>query len=469
MKARSYEKNRIVEFLNDLSTNVCICTGRLGMGKSVFLKNLVKEYQGVYFRAYPTTDVMELKLLCSSIFVDGEYNEADYANINVLMEKIKVKADEGDKRPFLLVIDNYPDFAKADSSFNKEFAESCKLLFTGTNVKVILAGDSMLNMHKFCLDRVTPWMKLNPTLISFEKLSFLEAVKYFNVEEESDNIFMYGITGGLPVLVDKIGDEPLSRQEAVKKLYLDKATDPNPEETMKKDLREPAYYNRMMQVLADGVQRVNEISAIVNKPKDIVVPYLKSLMKLSLVKKETPITEKNNRRKTRYSLCNTADIFWYKFIVPALPFYEMTGELPDIDEEAMEAFEREVFTEVCKEYLMEKSKAGSLPFVLDEVGNWWENNDEEHTTVGFDIVGLGKNDNEDASVFCECYYSKKQVEIQELKELIELTKKVRRMGDNFYMVFSAAGFSEHALTVASAIKNIILVDLNTVIKEAKDK
>jgi AAA+ ATPase superfamily predicted ATPase len=241
--------------------------------------------------------------------------------------------------------------------------------------------------------------------------------------------------------------------------------DANPETAMKNDLREPAYYNRMMQVLASGVQRVNEISEIVGKPKDIVVPYLKTLINLSLVKKETPITEKNNRRKTRYSLTNSADKFWYKYIVPALPVIENTGE--ELKVTNTEEFERSVFIDICKEYLMVKSQGDDLPFTLEEVGNWWENNDEEHTTVGFDAVGLGTNGDEDASVFCRCYYSDKQIEIQELKELIELTKKVRRRGDNFYMVFSAAGFSDHALTVASAIKNIILVDLNTIIKEAR--
>ena len=465
MKARSVEKNRIEEFLNDLSTNVCICGGRCGMGKSYFLKSLVSEYQGIYFNAYSTTDEMELNMLSSAVSGSLDFSEVSFDEI---MAAIKDKADQGEKRPYLFVIDSYPDFVKAQADYDTMLSDACRDIFCGTNVKVILCGDSFINMKKYCLDRKSPWMKLNPTIINFEQLSFTETIKYINEESDDDCIFLYGITGGLPVYVSQLENEKLTREEAVKKLFFTNKNS-SVEEAMKKDLREPAYYNRLMQVLSSRVQRVNEISAIVNKPKDIVVPYLKTLIKLSLVKKETPVTEKNNRRKTRYSLKNKSDVFWYRFVVPSLPIFESTNELPTFDDKEIEEFERDVFIEVCKEYLMEKSSQGELPFILNEIGNWWENNDEDHTTVGFDAVGLGKNEDEDASVFCRCYYSKKQVEIQELKELIELTKKVRRRGDNFYMMFSASGFSEHALTVASAIKNIILVDLDSMIKEARNK
>lgn len=463
MKARSLEKNKLVEFLNDNSTNVALATGRSGMGKSQLLKNLVKEYQGVYFAAYPTTDIMELKLLSNAIYGTTETNEEDYKDIATLCEKVKELADPS--KPYLFIVDNYPEFVKASNSYDKEFADAVRDIFGGTNVKVILCSDSFINMHKICLDRVSPWQKLNPVEIKFDKLSFLETIDYIDEGNDGDSVFLYGITGGMPSLLDKFANEKVDRNEAVRRCFLERVDDANPETAMKNDLREPAYYNRMMQVLSSGVQRVNEISEIVGKPKDIVVPYLKTLINLSLVKKETPITEKNNRRKTRYSLVNSADKFWYKYIVPALPVIETTGEefvLPDTED-----FERSVFIDICKEYLMTKSQGDDLPFTLEEVGNWWENNDEEHTTVGFDAVGLGKNGDEDASVFCRCYYSDKQIEIQDLKALIELTKKVRRRGDNFYMIFSAAGFSEHALTVGSAIKNIILVDLNTIIKEAR--
>jgi hypothetical protein len=314
---------------------------------------------------------------------------------------------------------------------------------------------------------MSPWKEDFTETLELTGLSFEESCLFLGDMSNSDKVFMYGLTGGIPAYLNEIKKAGCqSRVEATCVCFNEeRRISTHPEEILHSELRELAYYNRMLTTLAAGCTRVNEISEAVGKPKDIVVPYLKTLMSFNIVKKENPVTEKGNRRKTRYSIVNSSDTFWYRFMVPR---YSNLSDKMSFDGKYMEAYEKEVFLQICEQYLKRESEVGMLPFKIDEIGNWWENDDENHTTEEFDLVGLGMCGDSDASVFCNCFYSDKMVEIVELKALIELTKHVKRRGDNFYMIFSKSGFSDHALTVASAIKNIILVDLDSIVKSFED-
>jgi predicted transcriptional regulator len=226
----------------------------------------------------------------------------------------------------------------------------------------------------------------------------------------------------------------------------------------------------MLSCLAQGNQRVNQISREVHKPKDVVVPYMNTLMAMGMVTKETPITERTNRKKTRYSIVNTADLFWYRYMPKNMNavYQEDETAIENLLETMLtdsNDYLKTVFINLCKEYLM-NSGNDTLPFQIEEIGNWWMNDEENQVSVGFDIVGLGKSGNRDVTVYAMCYYDDKPIEIHELKALIELTKQLEQEGDVYYIIFSKAGFHENAQTVAVTIKNIMLISLDEILPKA---
>jgi hypothetical protein len=214
--------------------------------------------------------------------------------------------------------------------------------------------------------------------------------------------------------------------------------------------------------MAQGMNRVNQLSEAVDKPKDVIVPYLNALMSIGVVTKQNAITEESNRKKTRYSIVNHNVVFWYRYLVPNRTLC-LTGQwdelwdkhiAPDLD-----GFMQQVFIDISREYMEAQSKSGQMPFAIERSGNWWTNDDEAGTTDGFDVVSLGKSQGKTSTIFTLCFYNEEPVEIAEIKELIDKTKQLHRPGEVFYVACSKRGFHENAVTVADTIKNIILIPL----------
>lgn len=464
---RKAEETALNEFLNDASQSIACVYGRKGMGKTTLLKHFAKAKSGIYISAYATTDREEEKLFARSLGMDG----AETGNISmkrILNEEIPRRAQTGDA--LVLVIDNYPDFVKADPSYEELLFSCVTSEWKSGRVKLILCGDSFLAMDKLVTGKKAIWRQTKKAVIQVDAMPFSEAAAFLDGATPEEKLFLYGITGGIPYQLAKLPKKDETDniiRAAIRETFLQSTRGGRllPADTMGIELREPAYYNRMLTTLAKDLQRVNQISAEVGKPKDIVVPYLNSLMALGMVTKETAVTEKNNRKKTRYSIVNTGDLFWFRFIAQNMYLYA-NDEFDALTDEILsntDAYLHDVFTRLCKEYLIAKAGSDALPVAIDEIGNWWVNDDEKGTTEGFDLVALGSREGNPATIYGRCYHSEKPIEISQLKNLIDLARRVDREGDVFYIIFSSGGFHENAETVAATIKNIMLVTLEDVV------
>lgn len=456
---RKEELEKLNAFYMAANERVACVYGRVGMGKTTLLREFAKDKKTIFYTAYPTTESQELALFAKAI---GVKKNTDRLTIDGILDDI---SKIGTKEPVLLIIDHYPNFVKADASYEKKLYTYVTEKWLRLPIKLILCGDSYLSMEKKVYGKKALWNGMISRQIEVTGMGYYDAREFFKEAKPEDAIVLYGMTGGIPAQLAKV--KP-TVAETIRAIYLGEENEGNllPEEVLATELRELSYYNRMLSTLAEGANRVNQISASVRKPKDIVVPYMNTLMSIGFVKKENPVTEPTNRKKTRYSIVNTHDLFWYRYIVPNIDLYYAHEEdelirtriLPELA-----PFLQTVMVEMCKEYL-QKEKGGGLPIKIDAIGNWWENDEERMTSEGFDLVALGSNNGKSATIFARCYYTDRPVEIATLKALIELTKKAKhKNGDDvFYLVFSSNGFHENAMTVASAIKNIMLVPIEDV-------
>ena len=469
-KGRTREIQQLNGFYEGDTSDLAVVSGSIGVGKTTLLKEFAKDKEAFFFEAYETTGKHQLERLAKLM---GK----ETLDATTFCKEI---ADRASAAKQLIIIDQYPNLVKADPEFDNILHDAVTGIWKDLPVKLILCSDAFVLIDKYVKGKKAIWKKDISLDLEVKPLGFYDSCQFFGDASPKEAAFLYGITGGVPYNLSRVaallglegyetyGLTPVSEEDKIKqittKLFLDKniALGLNPEKVMATELRELAYYNYMLTTLAKGLNRVNQISAEVEKPKDVVVPYLNSLMAIGICTKDTAITEVTNRKKTRYSIVSTSTLFWYKMIVPNYEAY-VEGDIDALwnaVEASMDEYMETVFIKICGEYLTDRSEKNMLPFTIEEIGNWWVNDDEAGTTDGFDLVSLGKCEGKSATIFAQCYYNHEPIEVAQLKSLIEKTKQLHRQGDAFYLVFSNAGFHENAITISSAIKNIMLITLD---------
>ena len=483
---RSEELFKLREFAGSVSDKrrLFVLKGRRGIGKTSLLKEFLADNKGLYFCAYPTTDDDEEALLEAEffaatkrrVFPEGEEKGKSlserFTRLLTLVEK------EAGGSEFTLVIDDAPSLMRADSAFEDILYDFVMERWSETKISIIFSCDSFLSMDKVMGSEkgTRRWTKAYYGGMTLKPMSFYSVKDFLTGAATEEQVFLYGLSGGIPRELEILAEEysrdsiePMIKRGVKALIFSNEAVGTLPEDILEIDLREKSYYNRILATLAGGLSRVNEISAAVKKPKDIVVPYMNTLMNLDFVVKENPVTEPNNRRKTRYSIVNTFYLFWYRFVAPHMD-YIYSGRIDEfIDECVMpgiDSFIREVFVKICKEFV--KGGGTGLPVTVNAVGNWWVNDDEKKTTADFDLVCSGTTEDEKSSlIFGRCYIGEnKPVDMASLKGLIDLTKKVREKGEvDYYIAFSNNGFHDTAVTAANAIKNIILISMEDIVKQ----
>ena len=436
----------------DHSKVACI-TGSLGMGKSTLLREFAKDKSSLYFCCYETTGQHEIALLAQAVGLKKANN------LETVLDKITTLAK---KEKLLIILDQYPNFAKAESDFGKILFTYYTEQWKDLSVKLILCGDGFLTMEKFVYGKKSIWSKSLDEHLTLKGMSFMETKEFFPGASAEDAALYFGISGGIPGHITRM--QGLAPKDAAREIF---EVTPGkaallPEQVMATELRELSYYNCILTAMAQGMNRVNQLSAEVNKPKDVVVPYLNALMSIGIVTKETPITEETNRKKTRYSIVNSNTAFWYRYLVPHMDLCA-TGQWDKLWDEViapdLDNFMQQVFICISREYIEGMSQKGQMPFTIERSGNWWVNDDEAGTTEGFDIVSVGSSDGKSATIFTLCFYEDRIIEVAELKWMIDMTRQMHREGDIYYVVCAKDGFHENVETVASTIKNIILVTL----------
>ncbi len=470
-KGRRLEIEELNGFYEGENASVAVVSGQLGVGKTALLKEFAKDKDAIFYEAYETTGKHQLERLSKAMESSKTLDSESFC------KEISKRAAKSKQ---LIIIDQYPHIVKADPEFDKKLHEYVVGEWKNLPVKLVLCSDAFMLVDKYIKSKKSIWKNDISLDLVVKPLGFYDSCEFFADASPKEAAFLYGITGGIPhnlVRVaallgiegyEKYGLKPINSEDKIKEitkaLFLNKDTSVglNPEVVMATELRELSYYNYMLTTLAKGLNRVNQISAEVEKPKDVVVPYLNSLMSIGVCTKDTAITELTNRKKTRYSIVNTSTLFWYKHVVANYDLYTegAVDELWQVIIDNIDDYMKEVFIKICAEYLRDRSDKNLLPFTVEEIGNWWVNDDEAGTTDGFDLVSLGKCEGKSATIFAQCYYNNEPIEVAQLKSLIEKTKQLHRQGDAFYLVFANAGFHENAITISSAIKNIMLITLD---------
>jgi len=291
---------------------------------------------------------------------------------------------------------------------------------------------------------------------------FFESRSYFKKFSDMDLATVYGIVGGTPQYLLQMNDN-LSLEENIKRCFLDPSSPlfEEPNNFLKQEVREPATYNAIITAIATGSTKLSEISSKVGEETSACAAYIKNLISLGIIKKETPFAE-SSPRKTIYKIDDNLFRFWYRFVPDNIASINrgLTGTVYKKISPMISDYMGAVFEDICIQYLWKLREKEKVKTEFTDLGRWWGNDAKNKCEAEIDIIGT---DGGDSALFCEYKWTNEKVDVGVLNTLVERSQLFHYKKMQFYL-FTKNGFKKGCIEKADELGNVTLVTFDEIIK-----
>lgn len=458
---RERELSALDKLYESGSFQFVVLYGRRRVGKTALISHFIEHKTAVYFMGVESNEKQNLENFSKSImeYTSGIQAENTFLSFQAALEYV-FKLSE--KTRLILAVDEYPYVARASKSLASTLQMLIDQYKDRSKLMLILCGSSMSYMEDQVLAYKSPLYGRRTAQIKLQPFDFEETCRYFQRFSAEDKALAYGIVGGTPQYLMQVSDK-LSIEENVKNTYLNPASAlyEEPVNLLKQEVREPAIYTAIITAIATGASRMSEISGKVGEDTNVCATYLKNLVALGIVQKETPYGEKASK-KAIYSIGDNMFRFWYRF-VPENASLIARGAA-DLVYKRIEPYFSDymgkVFEEICKQYLWKMLLDGKAPIEFTSLGRWWGSDPVHKCQVEIDIMG---EQDKNAALFAECKWTNEKVDLGVLDTLLERSRlfSYRKL---HYFLFSKTGFTEGCVERADDLGNVTLVSFREIMK-----
>ena len=423
------------------------------------MPEFIKGKKVVYYVAREASGDVNLKNFSQDVF---SISDPERANNSVFQDwegALEYIDQVAKKQRLILVIDEYPYLADSHRPISSILQAHIDLGLKESKLFLILCGSSMSFMENQVLGYQSPLYGRRTAQFRVKPFPFQEAALFLQAFEPEAQALLYGITGGIPEYLAKI-DPQLSWEDNIKTLFLSESGSlyEEPSNLLKQELREPGTYNSIIEAIATGASKLNEIATKCKLESNKCGKYLTSLMSLGIVRKETPINEKAGK-KTIYLLDDQMFRFWYRFIFPNMSAIA-AGLGADVFEykikSQLDAFMGLVFEEISRQYLYHSM--AEMPEFFGSIGRWWGNDPLRKRQTEIDLMAVEGN----AALFGQCKWTNEQVGLAVATEL-EQQSLIFPHQKKYYYLFAKGGFSKDCIAWAASRKNVKLVTFQEMI------
>lgn len=459
-------RERELASLNRLYTSdkfeFAVIYGRRRVGKTALINQFISDKKAIYFMGVESNAKQNLENFSKNIieFETGIQAETAFASFQAALEHVFKLAE---KNRLILAIDEYPYVARS----SKSLASTLQLLIDkykdDSKLMLILCGSSMSYMEDHVLAYKAPLYGRRTSQMKILPFDFADTCRYFKHFSGEDKAMVYGIVGGTPQYLLQM-DDRLSVEDNIKNTFLNPTSSlfEEPENLLKQEVREPALYNAIITAIATGASRMAEISTKVGEDTSVCATYLKNLMALGLVQKETPYGEKASR-KSIYAIGDNMFRFWYRFVpennsiigrgATNLAYKRIEPYLSD--------YMGKVFEEICKQYLWQLLLSDESPVQFKELGRWWGTDPSTRSQTEIDIMG---EQDKDTALFGECKWTNEKVDVGVLETLIKRSK-IFHYHEVYLHLFAKNGFTRGCVEAAENMENVTLVQYKNLLEK----
>jgi len=445
-----------------------LMTGRRKVGKTTLIKKFIENKQAIYFSAREETNTLNrnrfLEVIEKSVgkaFPSKERKGIckDWKTIfKNYVEVIKPGRS-------VLVIDQADYLIKDEADFPKMLKYAWESYLKVASVMVILV---MPDNHIYQEIRNTTMISEVTQKIRLRPVTFIEMLKEYNGSDFKYLVTLYSIVGGVPAYWQYFYH--CQSQEALIKVLDTMMFDPSgplfqePIHLLRQDVREIAYYNSVLKVLATGVGDVPQIAKILSLRNHDVMLILRDLIAMGYVETINSITDKKgiNSKMVQFQIVDPLFDFYYKFV----DIYQDALEeghsqiLIDKIEKDMELYCNSRFKRIAKNIFGAACYHKNINFEINKISTFFNKKKEN-----IDLVAV---DEEHKKIYlADCYYGQEAYskvrfdkfvkDCQEIKEL-----KSYKKYDKIFGVFTVNKFENLLTEYALQSNDIILFDRVTI-------
>jgi len=459
-----------LKFLQDKYTEergqLIVLYGRRRVGKTETLREFCKDKPHVFFSCTQTTDLVQLRNFSSRMFkenIPAKNYISEFADWEKAFRAV-LDLPYGNQKK-LLVIDEFPYICRGNKSIPSILQNLWDAELRDSNVMIILCGSAMSFIEKELLSEKNPLYGRATGIYKMKEMGFYDAIKFFPEYSDRDKVLTYAVLGGIPHYLRQWNPK-LSVDENIKRNILTKGCIlySEVEFLLHQELRETPIYNSIIEAVALGNTKLNDISQkslLEDTAKTSV--YLKNLMELGIVEREfsvdSKIKERANTGRGTYRLTDNFFRFWYAFgfaNYSQLEDGDVDGVYEYVVKPALHEFASFAFEDVCREFVRMLQKKNELPFRYSKMGRWMGKTTvrDEKASDGLrtaeteiDLLCIGKDAKE--YLVGECKFKGVPFSYSEYLDTLAKLTPLKEKSKFYYALFSENGFDQKILDCAA--------------------
>ncbi len=280
---------------------------------------------------------------------------------------------------------------------------------------LVLCGSYMGMMEREVLGYRAPLYGRRTGGWLLDPLDCAAAAQFVPAYDPVQALETWAIAGGIPYYLEAFDDNLSVLDNACRRILHPRSLlYDEPRLLLMEELREPRNYFSILQAVAHGCTRQNEIAQAAHLPGSSVGKYLSVLRSLRLVERRVPVTETRpeKSRKGIYRISDPFLRFWFRFVHPFHDRLELGWLDTVVDEEVrphLNQFVAEAFEQAALWDVARRARQGNLPFSPSLLGPWWSPDGE------IDLVGLHAQTRE--LLVGECKWTERPVGLNILEDL----------------------------------------------------
>ncbi len=431
--------------------------GRRRVGKTTLITEFCKDKPSIFFAAEQSNTKMNLDKFSSLVF--QYYQENTLEPFSSWENALSYIDSRQFNRRIVVVIDEFPYLVRKNKPLLSEMQHLIDHKLRYGKLFLILSGSYMGFMEKEVLGSKSPLFGRRTGQLHMKSFDYRKSMAFLDGFENEDKLKLYGAFGGTPMYLQQIRSD-LTFEDNIKNEFL-RVTAYLYEEPLlllRQEVQEPGIYNAIIEAIAGGASKANEIATKTGEEPAKCLKYIKTLCELGILYKETPFGEKETARKTIYGISDFLFRFWYRYVYTNRSLIETGAQEAVLQRRILPTYQDymgTVFERICKDYLSAQNAAGNLPILFTSIGRWWGNDPIAHKKVEIDLIA---QDNKDYMI-CECKWRNEKLDIgvlNNLREKADVYSKARNQ--TWYVLFSKSGFTDAVKNAAQEDSQILLID-----------